>query len=142
MQRNKPEFETCLTSLMLLADPSRDGAHFRLLLRLCDARLEPADHAEVATPAHLGIDVESRRYPEVSAGIGDRDRSKGDLKPRRKIKVGRHNPDHRVVLIVECDALSDDLSVGAETPAPEAVAQNHDTISAWTIFFGQKSASQ
>ena len=45
-----------------------------------------------------------------------------------KLKGGRHDADHGVVLIVERDALIDDVAVSSETSLPETVAQHHDSI--------------
>ena len=52
-----------------------------------------------------------------------------------------HDADDRVALAIEHHGLSDYVGVGPE-PLPQSIADNHDALARWRIFFFREAAAQ
>src|SRR6266498_5464459 len=58
------------------------------------------------------------------------------------LKTRRHDADNRMRDTVERDAASERIRVGAETPMPQAMAQNHDAWRHGAVFFRRKPTTK
>jgi hypothetical protein len=100
------------------------------------SRLDSPEGFEVlATPARrrLGHVVADRR-PD----LGGRVEARGD----QRFVLGRHHANDLKRDVVHRNRAADDRRIGAKPPAPEAVAQDHDTPSSGTILLFQKVAAE
>src|SRR5262249_40689028 len=107
--------------------PARDRAH--LFLRLIDRHslFEPTDHcqAKFSALAQL-LRRESQRQPYIGR--------------RRKLKSWRHHPNDRVALLIERQRLSNQIWVRAESPPPQAMADDRDIGVIGVALFGRENA--
>ena len=76
-----------------------------------NAGLQPANAGKIIVIAVLvAVFLKLKRLPELRLAS-------------RKVKIGRHNPNHGVGPVVEGYGLSQDAAIAAEFGLPECVAQ-------------------
>src|ERR1700677_2861048 len=74
---------------------------------------------------------------------GGRERERRpDFRCHRKIELRRHDADHQVIHVVQPYGGADDVAVAAESPLPEAMAEDHFTLAARLIFAGAERAAE
>src|SRR6185312_17016435 len=96
------------------------------------ARDAKAGMAAALDDAAIGCDV-------VPARVGDPEVAR--LHACRELKPCRHHANDRVETALDLEAASEDVLVGVEVRAPEAVAEDDDMMSGLVIF-GRKTAAQ
>jgi hypothetical protein len=104
---------------VLLLEVGGDALHLLLRLFERDFGLEARDHHHVASPGLAVLVGEGERVPDLngSARLG-----RPELDSR-----GKHAHDGDF-LSVEPERFSHDVGIGAETPLPEAVSQEHHVV--------------
>ena len=94
------------------------------------ARTQAADHRhEIAGP--IGVRV-ARIDVERNPDVGLR---------RREAEVARHHADDLALHAFELDRVTDDVGIGGESPLPQRLAQDDETVLTGEIVAGVKGSS-
>src|SRR5579864_7993078 len=59
-----------------------------------------------------------------------------------QLKSLRHYSHHGIAFIIHREVLSDNALIPSKMPLPKPVAQDHNLIAAWPVFFGKKRPPQ
>src|SRR5687767_15024018 len=59
----------------------------------------------------------------------------------QEFKIGRHDTNHCMSEVVNCDGPSDHAGICPEATPPQSVAENRDGLTCGTVLFGGKSTS-
>src|SRR5262249_44674084 len=107
---------------ILLFEPVPDQIHISLRLRARHAPFEPADDRQPEHATRCAQLIVRRQHTPY-------------LRPFGKLESGRHYTYDHIRFAVERDGLVQNAGIAAETPLPQAVAQNDDFILAWLFLF-------
>src|SRR5262249_20012370 len=101
---------------------------FHLVLRLPerDARLEPSQHSVIVPLIRADrIDAHRRQHIDTTVAVAE---------------ILRQHADDRIRIVVDRNALAGDGRIGAESPLPQPVAQDHDALAVRRIFLLRETA--
>src|SRR4029453_13484960 len=126
---------------VFLFKSSSDRVHVRLRLLNCDARLEPADHAEHVSCSHRRpLSAEGHWRPELFLilieGYFSRRGGPSGINSRR------HDAGNCVRVPVQRDGFVDDATIAAKSSLPEGMTQNDDLPFAGLVLLRQKGTAQ
>src|SRR5262245_62924205 len=140
MQRNESEAEIGVCIRVLPLEPPADRVHLRLRLLERYARLQTRHSGVIVITAIESGGIEDERQPGFGAA-GNLAVAARHIR-QWKLKLRRHDTDHRAADAIEGERLADDLRIRAETPMPQAITQDDDGGGARLVFIGEKDAPQ
>ena len=110
--------------------PEPRGERVELALRLLHraARREPPHRLHEVRRAAVLREIPHQPVPDIGVA--------------RKVKAGRHDARHLIVVVVHANELADDRGVALEPRAPEAMADEHEPIARVERPVGRKAGSE
>ena len=118
------DFDIAICAGILLFEARRDSGNFRLSLRECDTGPEARENSEAVAAAIVNAVAQYIGRPQF--------RVRGP--ERGKLKFTRHDSDDGEGRAVEQQRLAKGIAVAAETPLPQAIAQNYFVLRAFLVF--------